>query len=277
MQQKTVELIEAAKTELEAYHPMTLRQVFYRLVSLLILENTEERAEKDYVRLKRALKLARKEGIIPWDWVEDRTRRPWAVSMWRGLEDYKPDVISSYRRDVWETQPAYLEVWVEKDALASIFDEVLQEYRVTLSIGRGHDSWSSVYQTSKRLGNGQGITVLCFSDFDPSGEDMVRSLKERLGFFGCHPEMLKVALTPEDITRYGLATIPVKRKDPRAKGFIAKHGDRGAELDALPPVQLKQILETTVRQRLDLLALGQVQEREEAEREELRRLLRDGG
>src|SRR5437879_10188225 len=98
----------------------------------------------------------------------------------------------SYRRDVWPTQPVYLEVWLEKDALSGIFEDVLKPYGVTLNVGRGFDGWTSIKDASERFldkSENVPVTVLYFGDFDPSGEDMVRSLRERLDFFGSDPEM----------------------------------------------------------------------------------------
>jgi hypothetical protein len=267
MQSKTLELIDAARAELEKYHPMTLRQVFYRLVSGLVLENTEA----SYKRLSRVLVLARQEGAIPWEWIEDRLREPRRVSMWAGLADFAETAARAYRRDVWATQPAYLEAWLEKDALSGVFGQVLEGYGVTLNVGRGYDSWTSICEAAGRLDD--DTTILYFGDFDPSGEDMVRSLAERLGFFGCWPEIVKVALTLEDIARYRLPPMPAKQSDSRAAAHIAKHGNVAVELDALPPPVLRERLEAAVRERLDLEALEAVKELEDKERESLRRAL----
>ena len=174
MRTKTLALIDAAKAELEQYNPMTLRQVFYRLVAGQVLENTLGR----YKALSVALVKGRQEGMIPWDWIEDRLRRPRHVSMWEDLGDFAETAARWYRRDVWATQLDYLEVWLEKDALSGVFEQVLRRYGVTLNVGRGYDSWSSIHEAAQRLGS--DTTVFHFGDFDPSGVYMVRSLEERL-------------------------------------------------------------------------------------------------
>lgn len=267
LQRKTVELIEAARAELGQYHPMTLRQVFYRLVSGLVLENTEA----SYKGLSGHLVHARQLGMIPWEWIEDRLREPRHVSMWSDLADFAETAARAYRRDVWATQPGYLEAWLEKDALSGVFGQVLESYGVTLNVGRGYDSWTSICQAAGRLED--DATILYFGDFDPSGEDMVRSLAERLGFFGCQPEIIKVALNWEDIARHKLPPMPTKPSDSRAPAFIAEHGDVAVELDALPPPVLRERLEGAVRERMDLDALAEVQELESRERDVLRERL----
>lgn len=268
LQHKTLELIDAARAELERYRPMTLRQVFYRLVSGLVLDNTEA----SYKRLSRVLVRARQEDMIPWHWLEDRLREPRHISMWADLADFAEVAATAYRRDVWATQPVYLEVWLEKDALSGVFGQVLETYGVTLNVGRGYDSWTSIWEAGRRLDD--DTTVLYFGDFDPSGEDMVRSLADRLAFFGCRPEIVKVALTLEDIERHALPPMPAKRSDSRAAAFIAEHGDVSVELDALPPPVLRDRLETVIRERMDLGALETVKRLETEERDALRKRLR---
>ena len=93
---------------------MTVRQVYYQLVSRQAIENKKSA----YNCICNALAAALREGIIPWEWIEDRLRRPRHVSMRTDLKSFGETVQDSYRRDVWPTQPGYLEVWLEKDALS---------------------------------------------------------------------------------------------------------------------------------------------------------------
>ena len=174
---------------------MTVRQVYYQLVSGQVIKNSRGQ----YQGVSNALVSARQEGTIPWNWIEDRLRQPRTVSMWEDLADFSNAACFWYRRDVWATQPAYLEVWLEKDALSGVFEDVLKPFGVTLCVGRGYDGWDSIHKAADRYGDGDGVTVLYFGDFDPSGEDMVRSLRERLGFLGTSPEIIKCALTLDDV------------------------------------------------------------------------------
>jgi hypothetical protein len=101
---------------------------------------------------------------------------------------------------------------------------------------------------------------------------MVRSLRDRLGFFKCHPEIIKCALTLEDIWRHNLPPEFTKKTDTRATAFVAKHGDIAVELDALPLDELQRRLKEEVASRMDLTALAAVQERESIERARLAEL-----
>lgn len=267
---KTLRLIEAAQAVLTAHHPMTVRQVYYQLVSGQVIENNRSQ----YQAVSNALVDARKEGVLPWEWIEDRLRRPRRASMWENLADFAETALHAYRRNVWIEQPAYLEAWLEKDALSGIFENTLEPYGVTLNVGRGYDGWDSIRNAACRYGGWDEVAVLYFGDFDPSGEDMARSLRERLAFFQCEPEIIKCALTAEDVTRYHLPPDFTKPTDSRRAAFVKKYGDIAVELDALPVDVLRARLTDEVEARMNLGALESVRQVEEEERSRLRTLLK---
>ena len=269
---KTIKLIETAKEILANAHPMTVRQVYYQLVSRQVIENNRGQ----YQAVSKALVSARQTGSIPWEWIEDRLRRPRYVSMWSGLPAFAETCRRVYRRNVWPTQPNYLEVWLEKDALSGIFEDVLDEYGVTLNVGRGYDGWDSIHNAAIRFNQKTNVTVLYFGDFDPSGIDIVRSLEERLASMNCYPEIIKSALTHDDIMSFNLPPAFTKRTDTRAAAFVATHGDIAVELDALPVDVLRDRLTEEVTSRMDMEALQKIKEREEAERARLVALLHKG-
>ena len=117
------------------------------------------------------------------------------------------------------------------------------------------------------------MTILYFGDFDPSGEDMVRSLRERLTFFGSRPEILKCALVAEDVNQYDLPSDFTKQTDTRSHAFVAKYGDLAVELDALPVDALRERLVTEIENRIDIDALNEVKTLEQRERDRLIELM----
>jgi hypothetical protein len=262
---KTLALLDVAIEVLRAVNPMTVRQVYYQLVSRQVIENNEGR----YKAVSNLLADARRDGSIPWEWIEDRNRRPRAVPMWGSLAKFGKAILPAYRRDVWGTQPGLVEAWLEKDALSGIFEDVLRDYGVTLQVARGYDGWDSIHNAAERYGNGAGVTVLYFGDFDPSGLDMVRSLRDRLAELGAEPEIIRCALTADDIERYHLPADFTKKTDTRRKKFVAEHGEKCVELDALPVDVLRARLVDQVEQRLDLAALAVVKVQEDRDRDRL--------
>lgn len=269
MHAKTLRIIDEARALLAERNPMTVRQVYYRLVSGQVIKNTRSQ----YQAVSNALVTARKEGTIPWNWIEDRLRRPRTVSMWQNLDKIAEAALATYRRDVWVSQSNYVEFWLEKDALSGIFETILRPYGVTLNVGRGYDGWDSIHNAADRFGDGGEVSVLYFGDLDPSGEDMVRSLRDRLGFFGCHPEIVKCALTIEGVEHYGLPPDFTKTTDSRRAKFVSQFGDIAVELDALPVQALEEQIRQEVETRIDLGAMKDIRAIEHKDKERLMRAL----
>lgn len=267
LQNKTLALIEFAREVLLASAiAMTVRQCFYQLVVRHYIENRFS----EYRRLERALVDGRKLGLIPWESIEDRLRKPRMVPMWVSVKDFSDAVVPQYRRNAWDMQPQYVHVWLEKDALSGIFEDALEPYGVTLNVGRGYDSWSSLYEAANRFRRiEKPMKILYFGDFDPSGEHMLASLEERFDFFGVYPDIKRVAILQQDIERYSLPPDFTKATDPRRDNFVARYGDEAVELDALPPdVLLARLLEN-VESNLDLEQLSRTRELEERERQRI--------
>lgn len=261
---------EAAREELAAGHPMTLRQVHYRLVSRddIVHPNTLSA----YDTLGGWLRDDRLLSIIPWGWMEDRLRQATEWQMWEGPRAFLHSIRDDYSRDVWQDQEHYVEVWCEKDALSGIFSDVVSRYGVTLNVGRGYDGWSSIKKAAERyrrrmLRFGMDTTVLYFGDFDPSGEDMHRSLQERLARLDARPDMPKVALTYEDAQ-----TLPgdvTKADDSRREAFVARYGDVAVELDALPVDDLRGRIQREIEALMDMDALSESTRVEQEQRQQL--------
>jgi hypothetical protein len=251
---------------------MTVRAVHYRLVAAQVIQNTRTQ----YQAVSDLLVKLRRSGAVPWEWVEDHLREPHEVSTWNGLSDFFSSVGYWYRRDVWATQPIYLECWLEKDALSGLFDGVLQPYGITLNVGRGFDGWTSIHNAAQRFAAHAhtDVVLLYFGDFDPSGEDIARSLQARLEAEGATFELVTCALRREDVEQYNLPHDFTKKTDTRAAKFVAKHGDMAVELDALPVEILKARIVEEVEARVDMRSLARVREQEAGEIVQLRQFLK---
>ena len=234
---------------------MTVRQVYYQLVSIQLIPNNRGA----YQAVSKALVEARRSGAIDWTWIEDRLRTMrGGVDGWTDREDWLKAIlrhaVSGYEFAIWPDQPRYVEAWLEKDALSGIFMDALRPYKIGLNVGRGYDGWSSIHNAAERFINAPqtDATILYFGDFDPSGEDMARSLEERLNDQGAYPRVIKVALNPDDIARYSLPPNFTKSTDSRQAGFVSKFGDVSVELDALPPRVLRDRVVEAVEDTLDM-------------------------
>jgi hypothetical protein len=149
--------------------------------------------------------------------------------------------------DRWLTQPTYVEVWYEKDALMGVFERVAN-FRVPSFSCRGYTSDSEVWGAAQRLkhvaGKGKDVVILHFGDHDPSGIDMTRDIGERLRLFGA-PRTLdirRLALNMDQVEQYDPPPNPAKETDSRFANYQAEYGDESWELDALEPAVLEGLV-----------------------------------
>jgi len=118
--------------------------------------------------------------------------------------------------------------------------------------------------------------VLYVGDFDPSGLFMSEEdLPTRLFEYGAGEDVTlrRIALTRNQVA--GLPSFPAtdKRKDPRYKWFVAKHGNRCWELDAMDPNDLRDVVEAAIRGLIEPTAWARCEAVNRAEQESLRHVL----
>jgi hypothetical protein len=249
----------------------SLRTVFYRLVSLDIIPNTSQ----SYKSLSAATVKARKSGKIPWDCFSDQGRQVLGNFQedYRSPEQYiqlRIDLLrnapQSYTVPRWYKQTRYVEVWIEKQALADTFISFLKDRQVKVAVNKGYPGWSFLYDNCNRLQQtnkktGKNINVLYFGDFDPSGEDMDRHIRQSFATFGLKDTInfQRIAVTKEQIEKFNLPPIPDNQEtldkvnnDTRMGKFKEKHGKLYVvELDALlaiVPEEFKSLIQKSVDQ-----------------------------
>lgn len=289
LQEERAKAVRAVVDDLKGYWPVTVRQIHYRLVeqrptwfkSSLKNPTPYENTIKHYQDLSRVLKWMRIGKRLKWSVLTDRTRR---VSAKRGFEDLHEFIdqeldvfFSGYDRCLVQSQDVYVELWVEKDALSSVFENVAYPFCLRVVTRRGYNSVTAeadYYQRAKgALNKGQTPVVLYFGDFDPSGNDMLRAslntLQNQMGLRQL--ETIRVALTKDQIKSYGLPPKPgaAKRTDPRYKDYVKKHGDSAWELDALHPRELGKIARSAIQSVLDMDNFEAEEIQEEKDRERL--------
>jgi len=269
---KTLELFDTVNGILAEYDgPLTLRQIFYRLVAIHYRENTQNA----YTLLSAQLTKARLTGHIDAERIIDRTRRTLKVATWADLDEYMEVVAKSYRREKWTSQKNIVEVWCEKDAVAGVLEPVTEQFEVVLYPCRGYNSYSALRDAGQRIaGRPQPTTILYLGDFDPSGEDMSRDIRDRLrNDFGVSIDLQVIALTPEQIEQFDLPPAMTKKGDSRAAKFVALHGDVAVELDALPPDELQRLVSEFVERFVDKSTLESEKAIELDEKAELHRFM----
>ena len=79
MAQRSLDLIEAMRDIAEAMQPITGRGVGYKLFTRGLISSM---SRSEMARVYRLLRIAREQGIIPWEWIVDETRELERVPTW---------------------------------------------------------------------------------------------------------------------------------------------------------------------------------------------------
>ena len=256
---------------LETDHPMTVRQVFYQLVSHGVIDKTENEHKQPVA--PHLVKL-RNEHLIPFDWIEDHTRALHKPQTFESITDVLQAARNSYRRAIWANQDAYVQVWLEKDALAGIVRRVTDPYDVPLVVTRGYASLSLLHEAAEAIKEQDKPTYVYYlGDHDPSGVDIPRKVEDGIHNYvpGVELYFERIAVTEDQIDQYDLPTRPTKQSDTRAKGFQGE----SVELDAISPEDLRAIVTKKITEHLDLDALDRMRADEKLDRENLDEVLRN--
>lgn len=267
--------------DLKEYKPLTLRQIYYQLVSQGVIENNKSQ----YVMLSGLIKWARIEGHIKWQDIEDRVRAFHDLTGWinqdRFIQAHLKNFLSGYNRDLMQSQENYFEAWIEKDALSSIFIRACQEYTVPVVVCRGFTSVSFLNDFRERLEyqKNKKPVMFYFGDFDPSGMAMLDSmeitLRNELDISGI--EFKRIALLKNDIKKYNLPHDPdaIKKTDTRYKKFTDKYGSFAVELDALRPDVLTRKIQRAIEKEINIDLFNREKRKQNQDINKLNNLKRD--
>jgi hypothetical protein len=268
-------LVDRAVGVLSDEKPMTLRQLFYRLVSAAILQNTP----KEYKRLGAVMTTLREAGEVPRTWIVDHVRATLKPSSWTGLADFGDTVREAYRKDFWASLGHHVEILVEKDAIAGTIQPVTAEFDIALRVVRGYSSVSFAGEIADEwLRIEKPIYAYYLGDFDPSGFDLERDLQGKLTrYSGRVAYWNRLAVQQTDFSEHDLVRLPVKHSDRRARGFVERHGSDCAEVDALPPNELRRRVREAIISHIDQVRWSKLQEVEQAERETLAKVMERWG
>src|SRR5258707_705386 len=166
--QRITDLIDQATEILDEQSPMTIRQLFYRLVSAGALEN----CRNDYVKVSRIMTIARNDGRVDWDAIVDRSRADYAPTVWDDAAEYVETLKAGYRKDYWKLQPAHVEIWVEKDAVVGSIEQLTHDLGVRVRPGKGFQSTTKVHEIAELFSKiTKPIFVYYLGDHDPSGRN----------------------------------------------------------------------------------------------------------
>jgi hypothetical protein len=267
--------------EYEDYLPLTVRQIFYRLVGAFDYEKTEQA----YDRLAEMLVRARRARLIPFEHIRDDGTTLYPVMWYGGVEDFHNETARQareYRRDRQAFQNVRIELWCEAAGMAPQLARVAHAYSIPVRSSGGFSSLTAVREIVDRARNRDMSTVLLHvGDYDPSGVSIFEAIADDAAAFMQADRLIasqeiiaeRVALTAEQVDEYELPTAPAKRSDSRS----ATWQGGTCQLEALAPDDLATIVRDAILSWLDIDDLARILEIERLERAELLGLPRGGG
>jgi len=274
----------------------TLRGIFYILVSLGLIDNVQQR----YKGLSKALVTARRDGIVPYEWIIDESRD--IIDIYdvyytpQQLIDTRinrlielPDIFKEQMIPRWHNQSSYIEIWIEKNAMASLVSAILTQSRQVRIVPNG--GWSSESYIKQNIERIKRIslkhdetTVLYYGDYDPTGLRMVKNLKRDLQERNINFE--HEAITKEQIAQFGLEHL--KNPDPEVEAKLNKDSNKDSfkaendnqlfqievdALNALKPQDFVTLLEDSVDKYFDADIYDEVRADPKHSAASIRRLL----
>lgn len=267
-------IIENAVDVLSNYEPgiLTIRGLHYQLVSRGMTNDIQH-----YKRVVAATGQARWDGIISFGAFSDR-ERSMACNTQSDDTIYEDEVMNAkkqiklwannYYLNRWENQPIYPEVLIEKKALEGVFYKTCMTNGVALGACKGYPSLTFLHDISFRIKEaeyrGKQPIILYFGDYDPSGEDIPRVLRENLIQLGCNEELevRRICLNEDQVIDWGLPPAPTKDTDSRSVHWT---GLGQVELDAVKPEKLMNLLQGAIDEVFDEELYDELKEREKRE------------
>ena len=246
----------------EAEHPATVRQVFYAMTTKGLIDKAEREYKGTVVRL---LGDMRRNGELPYRWIADNTRWQRKPVTWQNMSEMLEHYARTYRRDLWIHADEYVEVWLEKEALAGVLYDATAALDVPLMVSRGFASISFLHSAAEDIAHIDKPTTLYYiGDHDPSGLAIPKTIERTIRQLAPDVELklVRLAVNEDQIEGMNLPTRPTKTTDTRAKGFKGE----SVEVDAIPPSKLRQIVTEAVESHVDTRQLELIRTAEQSER-----------
>lgn len=271
---ETAQLLDTVGGVFEDYRghlPLTVRQVFYRLVGTTGYEKTE----RAYKRLGDHLVRARRAGLVPWEYLRDDGPTVAEPDGWEGPGQFWRSVrhlAEGYDALPERGQAQAVEVWVEAAGMVPQVRRVAAPLGASVLTAGGFDSVTWKHEAARRLAErfdaeGRPTVILHIGDLDPSGCSVIDSAAEDVLAFlaGFDARQVarfeRVAVTPEQVTALRLPAAPQKTTDRRG-AFMAST----VQAEAIDPATLAAIVTAAVEAEIDLARLAEERDRGEAER-----------
>lgn len=269
----TISDVQEVLDEYREHLPMTVRQIFYRLVGAYGFEKTE----KAYGRLCEWMVRARRAEIIDFRAIRDDGNA--SVGGDFGY-DQPADFVSvikrsaaGYRRPIRQGQPHRVELWCEAKGMAPMLGQAARPFGVTVYATGGFSSVTTTHEIAQRAMEDETPLILMHvGDYDPSGESIFDAISEDVaafvvgaGYDSDQFEPRRIALTSRQVIEFDLPTAPPKPSDSRSASWAGET----CQAEAMPPDLLSSTVSDALEGVTDMELLEEVAEQGRKERAEL--------
>ncbi len=255
------ERLDHAAEIVESYDtPVTLRQLFYRLVADGSIQNTRSA----YGDLSKHTTRAREEGTFPQ--LLDTTREIHQVGYDTGVSGAIENAAQAYRLDRTKGQERAIYICVEKQTLVEQLKAWFDGYGVRIIAFRGNASQTLRQNLQDDIeSDGRDPVLIYAGDYDPSGLNIPQVVEEKIGY-----PIQRIAINRAQIAEYKLAPLKAKVRDPLYGRMLATEGKAvQVELEALDPNTLRALYTKEFKRWFDHAAYQQVLKEEAEGRAEL--------
>lgn len=263
-----LDMVDEVLIEYVDYLPLTLRQLFYRLVAA----HGYDKTEAAYERLGNVMNRARRSCRVPFEAIRDdglTVRRPFSFDSVQNFWESMGGWAEEFRVDRLRGQPVSVELWVEAQGMLPQLAAAVDDLGVPAFSSGGFDSLTVKFDAASRMcGLTVPTVVLHVGDHDPSGVTIfdsaagdIAALTADLGITHA-PRFVRIAVTPEQIRRFSLPSAPPKATDKRR----AWEGGETVQAEALPPDVLSAEVRQAVLAHLDVDRIAACIEQERDDR-----------
>lgn len=278
--------VDEVLSEYRDYLPLTVRQIFYRLVGA----HGYPKTERSYERLGNYLVRARRARMIPFEAIRDDSASVMQHLHFEGENDFYAHVHRlgrNYTQDKLAGQGYAIRLHCEAEGMMPQMHTALRDFSVPVYSCSGFDSLTSRRDLAKWFHDsyvyeGKTPLMLHLGDYDPDGESIFESLVEDVwaflsrdapGLVARHDRdrlFVRIALVEEHIAMFDLPTAPPKETSSRTKNWT---GVGTCQLEALPPDVLRNVVVGNVLAYIDPEVLREDQEAEVTARRNIVRAL----
>lgn len=281
-------------SEYGRYGPMTVRQIFYRLVGQYGYDKTE----RAYKNLAEYIVKARRARMISFGSIRDDGGKiaggSWGYDNVDQFLEALSDYSTSFRRNPTDGQPHHIMLYCEAEGMVPMLGQMTEPWGVEVTGTGGFSSVTVTHRIAQEVVSRDKPTIfLHVGDYDPSGESIFESTCQDIGKFvaqhlgaywnphtGATEEVdgfefepgvegpffvpRRVALTEDQVIQYALPSEPPKESDSRTLNW---DGIAATQAEAMAPSDLEAVVQEAVREWFDQDRLDEVQAEQEDARE----------